>query len=698
MKVIPSASDRICASIGGLDYEKCSQALSSLGFCELRGDLCGFTDKETEELLGLNKTIIFTYRFSDSEIKEALAQTLLAIKKGVKAVDLDVNVPKDFLSKIRKAIAEQPDSHRTKLIISWHSDYMPSLEELVEKVLECKNKGADIVKIVPFAKTLEEASRVLRLYSLNVVERSRLVAFAQGEEGSWTRQACLGLGSPISYASAGKETASGQISYEDMARQAGVEVSSAVNKSSSVCIPCSKSIAQRALIAAAIAKGQSVLRNFDPCDDIKAAIAFVRKCGCIVTVKRDGSASRGEKMLIVRSAGISRWKSFRCAEAGQSALLLRMLLPLLSYVSGIRNKTSIASAISITGSLSLSGRNLEADLKSLKMAGVKCRGTSNARGTFVPVTITGASFKKAFIISGKDSSQTVTGLLMTLPLLKTDTVLIVEDAASIPYIDLTVKVLDAFGIKAGYKRDGRTLRFDIEGGQSYSPVDMFLESDWSGASNFLVGGAIAKKLTVKKMDIGSAQADEKILEVLTQCRADIHTGKPDRKEFATVSSFSYSTRFVHYQGLSDITVSAEKLKPFSFDATDSPDLFPILATLAVYCNGQSRIKGVHRLINKESNRAQSILLEFSRMGYNLHIEGDELVVEGNGGKAFRSADRIFCSSHSDHRMAMAIIICAMHRNRFNGDSTQVFLDDIGCIAKSFPTFAKRLQITENQAL
>lgn len=727
MKVFPSASDRICASIGEADYEKCAQTLSSFGFCELRGDLCRFTLKETEELLGLNKNIIFTYRFSEAEKKDVLSQSLLAIEKGAKAVDLDLNVPKEFFSKVCKAIAEQPYSHRTKLIISWHSDFMPSLEELVEKAVECRNKGADIIKIVPFAKTLEEASRVLRLYSLNVVERGHLVAFAQGEEGSWTRLACLGLGSPISYASAGKETAPGQISYEELADKeknaAPYKVSDISGsglfsrfcqkkssakkkrKNASVCIPCSKSIVQRALLAAAITSGQSVLRNFEPCEDIKAAIAFVRKCGCVVKATRDGNSARGEKMLIVKSAGIGKWKSFQTAEAGQSALLLRMLLPLCAYASSLRNRTTISSRITVSGSGSLTERLLASDLQSLKSAGIKFRGTNSLKGTSVPVTLSGASFRKAFTISGKDTSQTVTGLLMVLPLLHQNTSLTVEEAASIPYIDLTIKVLASFGVRIDYKKEGRTLHFSIEGRQSYSPVDMFLESDWSGASNFFVGGVISsvvsrnaenhQKFTVKKMDPASSQADVKILDVLSQCGANILSEATDRSEFATISGYRYDTRRQYYQNLTDITVEAEKLKAFSFDATDSPDLFPILTTLAVYCNGQSRIKGVHRLLNKESNRTKSILLEFSKMGYSLHLEEDELVIDGKGGKALEGPNKIFCSSHNDHRIAMAIIICAMLRNHFNSNSTEVFLDSIECIGKSFPTFAERLQTNQN---
>ena len=689
----------ICASIGEKDFGKCRELLSLYPFCEIRGDLCNLSSAQLEELLEENNNVIFTYRFIDSDKETALAQTLLAIKTGVKFVDLAVEVPSGFLSKVKKAIAEKAEKERPKLIISWHSSSTPSLEEMKARVADCLDKGADIVKIVPAAANTEEASRVLQLYFTDGIDRKRLVAFASGKEGSFTRIACTGLGSPFTYCNPGAPTAQGQISPEEMANavspkpvfKIGDLSSVRRKKTASVSIPCSKSIVQRALLAAAITNGQSVLRNFDACEDIKAAIAFVRKCGCVVKVTRDGSSARGEKMLIVRSAGISKWKSFQTADSGQSALLLRMLLPLCAYASSKRNRTAISSRITVTGGGSLSGRNLLSDIQSLKNAGVKCQGTNSIKGTTIPVTLSGASFRKAITISGKDTSQTVTGLLMVLPLLDHDTVLTVENASSIPYINLTIKVLSAFGIYLEYKREGRTLHFDIEGRQGYSPVDMFLESDWSGASNFLVLGSIAGKITVKKLHTDSSQADERILEVLSLCAVDIHTGKTDRSEFSQVSDYRYDTRRQYYQNLTDITVRADGLNAFCFDATDCPDLFPILTTLAVYCNGTSRIKGVHRLVNKESNRAESILLEFSRMGYCLHIEDDELIVEGNGGKALALSEKIHCSSHNDHRIAMAIIICSMARNYFNSKPSEIFLDDIECIGKSFPTFVERLQ-------
>ena len=367
----------ICASIGEKDFGKCRQLLSYFSFCELRGDLCALSLKEQEDLLEENRNVIFTYRFSESDKKTSLEQTILAIKKGVWAVDLDRGVPADYLSKVRKAIAKQSG---TKLIISWHSDTMPALEELAKIAEDCKRKGADIVKVAPTAKTLEEASRILRLYFSDVIERNRLIAFAQGEAGRWTRLACLSLGSPVSYAAAGKATAEGQLSYGEMAKEVPAtfrigDISQSGlfsrKRHACVCIPCSKSIVQRAILSAAITNGQCVLRNYEPCEDIKSAIAFVRKCGCVVKATRDGSSARGEKMLIIRSAGIAKWKSFQTAEAGQSALLMRMLLPVCAYASSLRNRTVIASRINVTGSGSLAERNLSSDIQSLKSAGVK---------------------------------------------------------------------------------------------------------------------------------------------------------------------------------------------------------------------------------------------------------------------------------------------------------------------------------------
>lgn len=717
-----SFSEILCTCIAEKGFEKCREELSRHPFCELRADLCCLKKEETERLATLYPGIIFTFRFSEKDKESALEQYLAAIKNGVRFVDVDISSPKPFLKKIKDTITA--DGGNTKLILSTHPENTPSLDDMEKTVLLCQKEGASIVKIAPLAQNLEEASRVLRLYHKGFA-RGSVLAFARGEAGTFTRIACTGLGAPFTYCCSGSPIAPGQLSYEEMSRLLGkaegikigdmdqsslfsrfsspAKTQKRVLKEKSVCIPCSKSIVQRALLAAAVCRGQTILRNFEPCQDTKAAIAFIRKCGCVVKTARDGHSAKGEKMLIVRSAGISKWKCFKYADMGESALLSRMALPLAALASNMRNRTAIAVQAVVTGQGSLLERDFSSAIESLKAAGVKCTGTRKMGRVTLPAVISGAAFKKEFTVSGKDSSQIISGLLMVLPLLSHNTRMRVEDAVSIPFIELTVKVLDAFGVTIGMKREGRTLNFEIEGKQAYSPVDMFLEADWSSAANFAVAGTVASAVSganghtesfvIRRMSTSTTQADERILDVLRQCGASVSFAKPNIQDFAVVSENRYNTRRSSWHNLFNVELRADKLSSFRFDATDCPDLFPILAALAVSCSGESRIKGLHRLENKESNRGEAILQEFSRMGYELFAEDDCLVVQGHGGQApYTGQDRIFCSSHNDHRMAMAIIVCALMRNHLGNPASEVFLDDISCIDKSFPTFVERLKM------
>lgn len=723
--------NKICVCVNFPEAKECNEALAQYPFAELRADLCRLTTKETESLIEAHPECIFTFRFNEETRKMALEQTLAAIDKGVRYVDVDILSPESFIEAVRNKIAEK--GNRTSLVVSSHQDSVPSLEEMKKIVLKCKKAGADIVKTAPFAKTLEEASRVLELYSVFNEERGKLIAFARGEAGQYTRIACTSLGSPWTYCSASNPVDAGQYSYRQMLGKMGYEgeenhfrtgegaqselFSRFCTKEADtrknlrekfVSIPCSKSIVQRALIAAALCNGQTVLRNFEPCADTDAAIAFIRKCGCVVTVVRDGSSKRGEKMAIIKSAGIEKWKSYKFVNVGESALLARLILPVSGLASSLRNKTLITTQANVTGEGSLLSRDFSQTIDALKKAGIKCLATKKGGKTTLPVNIYGASFKNSFTISGKETSQLVSGLLMVLPMLPHKTRMVVEDAVSIPFIELTIKVLEAFGIRMKQTREDRNIRFDIEGNQTYTPVDMFLESDWSSASNFAVAGTLASMIAdsfghpeifiLKKMTIETSQADERILEVLQKCGVQIQMESPEMKQFAIVRDNRYNTRRSYFHSLRNIVISSGKLDAFCFDATDCPDLFPILTTLAVYCQGESRIKGVHRLEKKESNRALSILSEFSRMGYDLNLEGDELVVRGNCGKAFDSGNepgsKLFCSSHNDHRIAMAVIVCSLFRNYVGNAPRQIYLDNISCIDKSFPTFVERLKMNK----
>lgn len=736
-----SIKRKICACISEKNFSECMALASKHSFAEIRGDICLLTLKDIETLISQNLNLIFTYRFDEYGREIALNQMVAAINKGVAYVDVDVSADREFIERIREEIDKKPQPVRCKLILSYHNfSETPSLEKMKEAVAECVKKGADIVKIAVTANNISEASRVLSLYHCTDlgVDREHLIAFSMGDIGRFTRIAIIGMGAPFTYCSVGNPTGAGQYTVTEMYKELlGVAGSGAFSqvedaskselfsrfcqkslptarkkKGKSISIPCSKSIAQRAIVAAAIASGQTILRNFEPCGDIKSAVTFARKCGCVIKISRDGKSSKGEKMLIIRSAGIAKWKYFQIADVGESGLLTRLLMPIMAYVSSIRNKTAVTSKITLVGEETLLKRDISSAVAAVKKSGAVCMATKSPRmeGEFLPITISGGITEKNFTISGNESSQTVSGFLMVLPLLKQDTTMVVENPVSTPFIDLTIDVLRSFGIKIGVTRKENKFIFNIAGNQSYHPVDFFMDSDWSSASNFVAAGAIAtfaqngfkqdETLTINNMEIESDQADEKIISVVESCGAEVDFEKTSNEDFAEVAENRFHSRRDFSDKLNNVSVKATSLKPFNVDVTNSPDLFPILATLAVYCNGVSRINGVSRLIKKESNRAEAIILEFSRMGYCIEIEDDVMIINGMGGKTLLEKEggenlpTIFCSAHNDHRIAMAVVICGMFRSLFNNTPSKIMIDNLKCIDKSFPTFMERLQITE----
>jgi 3-phosphoshikimate 1-carboxyvinyltransferase len=246
-------------------------------------------------------------------------------------------------------------------------------------------------------------------------------------------------------------------------------------------------------------------------------------------------------------------------------------------------------------------------------------------------------------------------MLMSLPLCHNSSYIKQTEPTSIPYIDLTIKTLNYFGISIVHHNFEK---FDLSGNQSYQPNHLLpLEGDWSGASMLLVAGAISRGITVTNLPINSQQSDEMILEILRMCGVTVEiTG---------------SVITIH---------KPEKpLVPFETDATHFPDLFPSLVVLALNCHGTSRIKGIHRLINKESNRAESLFSEFTKLGAQIEVDNNSFVVEGgelHGG---------FCSSHNDHRIAMALVAASLNIKE------NVYVDDLHCISKSFPDFIKHFK-------
>ena len=387
--------------------------------------------------------------------------------------------------------------------------------------------------------------------------------------------------------------------------------------------PSSKSMTQRAIAAALLADGQSTIFNPSYCDDSLAAMSIA----CGLGAKLDPKP--GE--LIIKGGRILKEEKLNCGESG---LAIRMFSPIAALYP---------AEITMVGSNSLKKRPMGMIEDALSQLGVKCSST----GGFLPLTIQGPIRGGRLEIDGSVSSQLLTGLLMALPLAERDSEIIVKNLKSKPYIDMTIQLLRSFGIVVEYS--GYEL-FTIPGKQVYTPRKYTVESDWSGGAFLLVAGAVNGDLHVHGLHSDSKQSDMAILRALELAGAKMKIREDQ------------------------IDISISELKAFDFDATESPDLFPPLVALAAYSSGISTIKGVSRLIYKESDRAAALKEEFGKMNISVVIEGDVMKVTGGQPTGAR------VESHDDHRIAMAVAVAAL---RATG---KVNIRDSQCVAKSYPGF------------
>ena len=400
-----------------------------------------------------------------------------------------------------------------------------------------------------------------------------------------------------------------------------------------VAAPPSKSVAQRAIALAALAAGESLIHGAGNSDDVLAATNIITALGAKVCQK--------DNALHIIGGHLNPQRVLHCGESG---LCLRMF-------SGIA--AALGDEITLTGHGSLLKRPLDDVVDALSALGVKCISNNG----FAPLTIRGPMRGGHHKTDASHSSQLLSGLLMAVSLLNTNTTLIVEKMVSKPYVELTIDVMRVYGVQV---INNRFREFIIKAGQRYEPADFHVEGDWSGAAFMLVAGAVAGTVTVQNLNNDSRQADKKILDVLNAAgAARKHSGK-------------------FFQ------VSKHRLRAFSFDATDCPDLFPPLVALAANCTGVSRIAGVRRLHGKESDRAQSLTNTFSKLGIQIKTGDNEMLVRGGkitGGTV---------SAHGDHRIAMAAAIAAL-----TADSP-VHITGADAVNKSYPGFFDDLEkITGN---
>ncbi|HRP30965.1 MAG TPA: 3-phosphoshikimate 1-carboxyvinyltransferase [Agriterribacter sp.] len=402
--------------------------------------------------------------------------------------------------------------------------------------------------------------------------------------------------------------------------------------------PASKSAMQRACAAALIARGKSVICNPGHSNDDKAALAVIEALGTRLSTNADGAIVADSSEVNLSSPGDNQNPlSVNCGESG---LGIRMFAPVIALSR---------HPITITGEGSLVSRPMDFFDDTLPHLNVTVSSNSGK----LPLTLSGPLQPRNIEVDGSLSSQFLTGLLMAYAAAGArDVTIKVNNLRSRPYIDLTLKVMQHFGLKTPENKNYKAFYFDqSQVNPPMSETQYTVEGDWSGGAFLLVAGAIAGTIEVRGLDPESTQADKKIMEALSDAGAGIEYGS------------------------NGYLISPAELKAFTFDATDCPDLFPPLVALAAYCQGTTEIKGVSRLTHKESNRGLTLQQEFGKMGLQITLQDDIMQVFGGNGLTGTTVH-----SRHDHRIAMA---CAVAALRAQGET---HIEEAEAINKSYPDF------------
>lgn len=395
-----------------------------------------------------------------------------------------------------------------------------------------------------------------------------------------------------------------------------------------ISAPSSKNLTQRALLSAMLAKGESKLVNTSFSQDVEDLIKVLQSFN--VKIEKDIR----NKIIYVDSKNLKYTNEINC---GESAFCLRALVPILSLFD---NKKTF------TGTDSLLKRSI-IDLSEIEKFGIKFESNNG----FLPGKISGELNSEDYTIDSPVSSQMISGLLMTLPLLNNDSHLKIFNPVSKHYLDMTVDILKHFNIKIDeLKYNDELIEYHIKGGQVYNPSEITLENDWSNSALLIVIAALNGKLLINNINIKSIQGDKIIIDILKQIGAEIITKS------------------------NSLFVKSAALRAFEFDAVHNPDIVPALMVLALKCKGVSKISGINRLKHKESSRAKALSDILISMGADIKLNQDDVIIrESNiyGGEA---------DSHNDHRIVTALAAAGIF------SQTGIVINNIQDVNKSYPEF------------
>ena len=392
-----------------------------------------------------------------------------------------------------------------------------------------------------------------------------------------------------------------------------------------VNVPPSKSDVHRAIICAAMANGVSRISPVALSNDIKATIGCIKALGADAVLENNVLTVDGTNMYKNKTALLD------CGESGST---LRFFIPIAAV--GNINATFV-------GKGKLPQRPIGIFTEALPKAGTVCKTEGG-----LPLEIKGQLKSGIFEIPGNVSSQFITGLLLALPILEGDSeIVLTSPLESVGYIAMTIRTMKQFGVNIDTTEKG----WHIKGGQSYKPCDYTTDGDWSQAAFFMVLGAVSGKVTVKGVAKDSTQGDKKCAEILARFGAKVT------------------------QLDNEVTVEKGELKAITIDASQIPDLVPVLSVCAAFAEGTTKIINAERLRIKECDRLKATAELLNNLGGKVKELSDGLEITGvsslKGGNV---------NGYNDHRIVMSAAVCAA---RSDEDITATFAMSIN---KSYPDF------------
>lgn len=664
---------RYCHCLRADDFLLRPQLLDGVEFVELRGDCGTLSPEQTAALCGRHKRLLYTYHTTSATEPLALEHIRAAVVAGAAWVDVEQTAGECFLA----AVAELCKSHGVRLIISFH-DYCatPSAEALEAAVLRAFALGADVAKVVPTAHSQADVARIMGLYGSArlAAYEGRIVAFAMGLIGRLSRPLSLILGAPWCYVRHPEcePTAPAQPTEQELDALlfavTQVVLDGPLQLPREAAVPCSKSQAQRAIVAAVLATGVTRLEGVGvPADDVRSAMDVARALGCEVECS-DGTIS-------VRSGGLNdivqriEGEQVVLIDVGESALLARLWMSIFAIVA--------PKPVQIVGRGTLPRRDLSGTIDMLRTMGAECR----CECPHLPVSVCASGTNLSAVLSDPSSSQGLSGLMMALPFAPARSLMIAAPKSR-PYLSLTADVMADFGVRLELQEDDNLLKLSHMGG-CYRPLSHYaLQPDWSSAAYFAVAYAVAQSgaagpsrvraegYCLPRMARQTAQADEVILSLLESCGANVQiVANGDKSDIYFMPS--------------------GRLHALDFDATHCPDLLPTLALLGLFCQGRSCLVGLRRLGHKESDRAEGLLYLLRAVGAEVEMaDSDTLTVVGDrplyAPEALGRA--VTLPSFGDHRMAMVLILIGLLAD------VSLRIDSVECTAKSFPDFLRNFYL------